>query len=69
MFSSKTEFVPDVHPNAYRLFQAADLFCTLELAASKIEAGEMSTSEKRFFGDVREFRRNILKQLRQKLVK
>jgi len=69
MFSSKTEFVPDVHPNAYRLFQAADLFCTLELAALKIEAGEMSTSEKRFFGDVREFRRNILKQLRQKLVK
>ena len=69
MFSSKTEFVPDVHPDSYRLFQAADLLCTVELAAAKARAGELSVSERRFFGENREFQRNILKPLRSKRMK
>ena len=67
MFSAKVEFVPDVHPDTYRLFQAADLLCTVELAAVKAKSGEMSVSEKRFFGESREFLRNILKPLRSKM--
>ena len=34
MYSAKTEFVANVHPDSYRLFQAADLLCTVELAAA-----------------------------------
>ena len=69
MFSSKTEFVPDVHPDSYRLFQAADLLCTVELAAAKARDGVLSISERRFFGETREFLRNILKPLRSKALK
>ena len=32
MFSSITEFVEDVKPEKYRLFQAADLLCSIERA-------------------------------------
>lgn len=66
IYSSKTEFVPNVHPNAYRLFQAADLLCTVELVAAKAMDGEMSASERRFFGEKREFLRNILRPIRSK---
>ena len=68
MFSSKTEFIPDVHPESYRLFQAADLLCTVELAAAKARDGGMSVSERRFFGENREFFRNILRPLRGKMI-
>ena len=66
MYSSKTEFVPNVHPDSYRLFQAADLLCTVELVAAKARDGELSVSERRFFGEKREFLRNILKPIRSK---
>lgn len=66
MFSSTVEFVPDVKPENYRLFQAADLLCSVELVAAKLESGSMSVSEGRFFGKEREFKRNILKQLKNK---
>ena len=68
MFSSIVEFVPNVHPEDYRLFQAADLICTMELIAAKMESGALSISEHRFFGSERDFRRNVLKQLRQKAI-
>ena len=32
MFSSITEFVEDVKPEKYRLFQAADLLCSIDCA-------------------------------------
>jgi hypothetical protein len=67
MFSSTVEFVPDVVPAKYRLFQAADLICTIELIAAKT-AGMMTESEKRFFGSHRVFVRDILRQIRRKLV-
>lgn len=66
MFSSIVEFVPDVKPENYRLFQAADLLCSVELVAAKLVDGTMSLSESRFFGKDREFKRNILKPLKSK---
>ncbi len=68
IFSSSAVFVPNVHPEAYRLFQAADFICTVELVAAKIDNGGMSASEIRFFGDRREFLRNILKPIRRKSI-
>ena len=66
LFSATTLFVPNVQPEAYRLFQAADFICSVELVAAKIAESGMSTSECRFFGDRREFLRNILKPVRRK---
>lgn len=68
MFSSIVEFVPNVHPENYKLFQAADLICTVELIAVKMKKCGLSPSECKFFGSAREFKRNILKQLRQKAI-
>lgn len=67
MYSSKVEFVPNVKPENYRLFQAADFLCSIELVAAKIEAGEkLTASEIRFFGSERDFKREILRQVRRK---
>lgn len=69
MFSAKTEFVPEVKPEHYRLFQAADLLCSVELVCAKMNEGAgLSRSEDRFFGSEREFKRDVLKKLRQKVV-
>ena len=68
IFSSKAEFIPNVKPEAYRLFQAADFICSVELVAAKIVEGIQSVSEMRFFGDRREFLRNILKPIRRKQI-
>ena len=62
------EFVPNVYPESYRLFQAADFICSVELVAAKVAEGNMSVSESRFFGDRREFLRNTLKPIRRKSV-
>jgi len=54
----KVEFVPDVQPRRYKLFQLADLICTLNLVAAKIISGERLTdSEYKFFGGPAAFRR------------
>ncbi len=54
----KVEFVSDVQPRRYKLFQLADLICTLNLVAAKIRAGERLTdSEYKFFGGPAAFRR------------
>ena len=68
IFSAKTEFVSNVRPESYRLFQAADFICSVELVAAKIAEGIQSVSEMRFFGDRREFMRNILKPIRRKQI-
>ena len=69
MFSSKTDFVDDVRPEKYRLFQVADLICTIELMGAKLErGGKLSTSENPFFGGAHKFKRNYLKQIRLKSI-
>ena len=55
-----------VLPSEYRLFQVADLICTLKLAELKLEKHILSKSEKFFFEDVRTLKKNYLKPISQK---
>lgn len=57
-----------VRPVDYKLFQVADLICTLELLAEKAEANIFSKSEMEFFNNVRDFKKNYLKHIRKKLI-
>ena len=49
-----------VMPSEYKLFQAADLLCTLELVKLKLENNMFSKSEKIFFGNIRDLNENYL---------
>lgn len=54
----KVEFAAAVKPGRYKLFQLADLICTLYLVSTKIKSGERLTdSEYKFFGGPSAFRR------------
>ena len=53
-------------PEDYRLSQAADLICTLELTATKYAAGQQTATDEKFFGSAGAFRRNYLKALKRK---
>ena len=55
--------VKRVRPSDYRLFQAADMICTLELLAAKAESESLSKSEREFFGGMRDLKKNYLKPL------
>lgn len=55
-----------VQPVEYRLFQIADLVCTMELLAEKSESNNFSNSEREFFGAPREFKKEFLKNFRKK---
>ena len=55
-----------VMPSDYKLFQAADLFCTMELVRLKVENNLFSKSEEIFFGNLRDLKKNYLKPLRRK---
>ena len=53
-----------VTPSDYRLFQCADLICTLELLRAKNERSiPFTRSEEIFFGNLRTLRKDYLKQL------
>ena len=58
-----------VMPADYRLFQVADLFCTLELICLKQEKHILSKSEEAFFGSIRDMRKNYLKPMHKKSYK
>ena len=55
-----------VLPADYRLFQVADLICTLKLTELEMKNHTMSKSEIFFFGDERTLRKNYLKPLVKK---
>lgn len=55
-----------VLPINYRLFQVADLICTLKLIELKINRNKISKSELKFFGDERTIKKNYLKPLKLK---
>lgn len=55
-----------VIPSQYRLFQVADLICTLKLTELKFENHTLSKSEKTFFGDERTLKKNYLKPIKKK---
>jgi len=68
IFASRTEFIPEVEPAKYRLFQAADIICTLELARAKLSTPEgLSESERTFFGGEKNLKKNYLKLLDRKI--
>ena len=68
LYAAKIEFVADVQPENYRLFQAADALCTLELARLKLKSGErLSASEFEFFNGLQGLRKNYLKPISSKL--
>ena len=63
----KVEFAQNVKPKDYKLFQVADLICTLSLIEQRLLHGEhMTESEYAFFGGPRMFKRNILRCIKRK---
>jgi hypothetical protein len=55
-----------VLPSDYRLFQVADLICTLELIRLKMETKTLSKHELAFWGKGSDFRKNYLKKIYRK---
>ena len=61
------EFAQAVRPERYKLFQIADMIATLKLVELKIDHGDpMTESEYKFFGGVRNFKRNYLRFVKAK---
>ena len=57
-----------VIPSDYRLFQIADLICTLQLLELKCDNRVLSHSEKLFFENDRTLKKNYFKPLKQKML-
>ncbi len=57
-----------VKPIDYKLFQIADLICTMELLAEKAETNAFTRSELEFFNSIRDFKKNYLKHIRKKML-
>lgn len=55
-----------VQPADYKLFQVADLVCTVELLAEKAENNAFTKSETEFFYSNRNFKKQYLRRLREK---
>ncbi|MBQ9002641.1 MAG: DUF3800 domain-containing protein [Eggerthellaceae bacterium] len=53
-------------PAEYRLAQAADMICTLELTAQKYRAHETTRTDEKFFGNAGAFKNNYMKSLKRK---
>lgn len=63
----RVEFAQAVTPERYRLFQIADLICTVRFVEEKLKAGDgMTVSEDKFFGGPKSFRHNVLRYLKAK---
>lgn len=59
--------VRKVLPCDYKLFQAADLICTLELLRLKAETGSLTRSESLIFHSKRELKKDFLRGIHKKL--
>lgn len=53
-------------PKDYKLFQIADLICSMELIRLKLEANNLSHSEEIFFGNSYDLKRNYLRIIQKK---
>lgn len=58
--------VRKVLPSDYRLFQVADLICTLELLKIKTESGQLSKSEEKMFHSKRDLKKDFLRGIKKK---
>lgn len=67
IFLDNVEF-RKVIPSDYRLFQIADLICTLQLLELKCDNRVLSHSEKLFFENDRTLKKNYFKPLKQKML-
>ena len=56
-----------VLPSDYKLFQAADLICTLELLRLKSQTGNLTRSETLIFHSKRDLKKDFLRGIRRKL--
>ena len=65
IFSSKFSSIEvrKVRPVDYKLFQVADLVCTLEYIHSKIEIGIFSNTEKEFFSKAHDFKKDYWRKI------
>jgi len=57
-----------VNPANYKLFQAADMICTLELLALKAERKNLTQSECAFFSSESKLLKNYIRQIRRKRI-
>ncbi len=57
--------VRKVQPADYRLFQVADLLCTLELTHIKIELGQFSKTEDQFFHGSHDFKKEYWRKIKK----
>ncbi len=55
-----------VYPVDYRLFQAADFLCTMELLELKRVNRDLSPNDLRFFNGTKEFTKTYFKKMREK---
>ena len=71
VFNSLYSFVEfrKVSPSDYRLFQAADLICTLELLSEKAASNTFTKSEIEFFNSIRNFKKSYMKYIEKKRIK
>lgn len=58
--------VRKVYPKDYRLFQVADLLCTIALTQKKLESGHLSRSEQLIFHSKRDFYKDFVKRMEKK---
>lgn len=64
-FFQDVKFI-NAKPRDYRLFQAADLICSMKLLMLKMNSDGLSPSELEFFGNTRDLNKNYLKPLNKK---
>lgn len=57
-----------VKPVDYKLFQIADLLCTMELLEEKAKTNSFTHSENDFFNNTRDFKKNYLKHMKKKVL-
>ena len=55
--------VRKISPADYKLFQVADLICTLDHIKAKIDIGQFSNSEKEFFSSQHQFKKDYWRKL------
>ena len=64
----KSVDVRTIQPAHYRLFQVADLVCSLELIRAKIDSGLFSKTEIDFFGSKQSFKNEYCRRIRDKWI-
>jgi len=57
-----------VQPSEYKLFQLADMICTMELVSLKFTSHAASKTELEFFGGQNTFNKNYFKKIKQKRI-